>query len=128
MHTIANRMRVVINRSNGTQEVIHDESFDFNSQYAYPKNDIVLHPGDTMDTSCFYQNTTQDDVHFGERTQDEMCYGFITAWPRGALVTDPAHLLVNPVNYVALPIQPALRCLDPTGIFDSCHGVEDYPF
>ncbi|MFM2418667.1 MAG: hypothetical protein RL385_3390 [Pseudomonadota bacterium] len=128
MHTIAKRMRVVINRSNGTQEVIHDESFDFNNQYAYPKDDIVLHPGDTMDTSCYYQNSTQQDVHFGERTQDEMCYGFITAWPRGALVTDAAHLLINPVNYVALPIQPALRCLDPTGIFNSCNGVADYPF
>jgi hypothetical protein len=127
MHKTGTRMRIVINRRGGGQEVLHDEAFDFNNQVAYPK-DVVLHNGDTMETHCTYKNSTNDRVHFGERTQDEMCYGFITAWPNGALQTDPTSTLINPVNWVALPIQPALRCLDPTGIFGSCNGVSDYPF
>jgi Copper type II ascorbate-dependent monooxygenase, C-terminal domain/Copper type II ascorbate-dependent monooxygenase, N-terminal domain len=124
MHVSATRMSMVINRANGTREVLHDEPFDFNNQLAYPK-DVVLHRGDTMETRCFYTNKTNARIPFGERTQDEMCYGFVTAWPTGSLVTSGA--LINPINWVALPIQPALRCLDPTSIFNSCNGVADYP-
>jgi Copper type II ascorbate-dependent monooxygenase, C-terminal domain/Copper type II ascorbate-dependent monooxygenase, N-terminal domain len=125
MHLASYRMRIVINRATGGQEVLHDEPFDFNNQLAWPKQDVVLHRGDTMETRCYYDNKTTERVHFGERTQDEMCYGFITAWPAGSLVT--AGVLLNPINWVALPIQPALRCLDPTGILQSCNGIADYP-
>jgi hypothetical protein len=126
MHKTARRMKITINRANGTKEVLHDQPFDFNNQLAYPKPDIVLHGGDTMETRCYYDNNTSAEVHFGERTQDEMCYGFVTAWPAGSLQNNGTYGL-NPINWVAVPIQPALRCMDPTSILKSCNGLSDYP-
>jgi hypothetical protein len=64
-------------------------------------------------------------VPFGEKTTQEMCYGFITAWPAGALSVDPSTL--NPVQGIGLGIQPSRRCMDPTGLFGSCNGLADYP-
>lgn len=126
MHTLGKRMKVTIHRAGGGDEVIHDEAFDFNQQITYDK-DVVLHPGDTMDTECEYINDTTKQVQFGENTQLEMCYGFVTAWPAGALVTDPAIAAVQSIGGIANIIQPSRRCLNATSIFDSCNGLSDYP-
>jgi hypothetical protein len=127
MHTLGRRMKVTIHRANGGgDEVIHDEAFDFNQQITYPK-DVVLHPGDTMDTECDYLNDTKQQVPFGENTQREMCYGFVTAWPANSLVTDPAIAAIQSIGGIANVIQPSYRCLNATGIFDSCNQLADYP-
>ncbi|MET0282991.1 MAG: hypothetical protein ABW352_00915 [Polyangiales bacterium] len=125
MHKQGRRMRVTINRQNGTKEELSDQPFDFNTQLKYEKNDIILKPGDTIDTTCFYDNDGTSSIPFGEKTSNEMCFGFITAWPAGALAVDPASL--NPVQNIGLGIQPSRRCLDPVGIFGSCNGLADYP-
>jgi hypothetical protein len=125
MHKHGTRMKIVINRKNGAKETLSDEPFDFNQQLKYPKDDIILKPGDTIDTTCYYDNDGTSSVPFGEKTSNEMCFGFITAWPAGALSVDPATL--NPIQGIGLGIQPTRRCLDPTGIFGSCNGLGDYP-
>jgi hypothetical protein len=122
MHKYGRRMKIEILRVNGTVETLHDEPFDFNSQIAYPK-DVVLKPGDLMQTRCYYENMSADRVHFGERTQDEMCFGFVTAWPAGALQNDPLRL----DQILGGGLQPTRRCLDPLGILQSCNGLGDYP-
>jgi hypothetical protein len=122
MHKFGTRMKIDILRANGTVEPLHDEPFDFNSQIGYPK-DVVLKPGDRLQTHCYYQNTSAERVHFGERTQDEMCFGFVSAWPMGALENDPLRL----DQILGGGLQPARRCLDPLGILASCNGLGDYP-
>jgi mono/diheme cytochrome c family protein len=116
MHKMARRQKVVIKRASGATEVIHDEPFDFNSQVFYPKGDIVVKPGDSVETHCYYDNDTSAPIHFGERTQDEMCYAFVAAWPAGALTPSlgPSSQGVN-------------RCADDLSIRDSCNGFLDAP-
>jgi hypothetical protein len=125
MHKLGTHMKVTINRQNGTKELLHDKAFSFNKQIQYDKGDIILKPGDTMTTTCTYDNDNTTPVTFGEKTSDEMCFGFITAWPAGALAVDPATL--DPIRNFGLGIQPTRRCLDPIGIFGACNGVFDYP-
>jgi mono/diheme cytochrome c family protein len=115
MHKRARRQKVVIKRKSGMSEVIHDEPFDFNAQVFYPKGDIVVKAGDTVETHCYYDNDSSQPVHFGERTQDEMCYAFIAAWPAGALA--PSTASTQGVN----------RCADDLSILGSCNGIADRP-
>jgi hypothetical protein len=117
-------MKVTLLRANGQREVLHDGPFDFNDQRAYDvPGDVVMHGGDRLETVCYYDNTTNMRIPFGEDTQEEMCFGFITAWPAGAL----QNSILNPIQWVASPIQPARRCLDPIAILSSCNGLADYP-
>lgn len=124
MHKLGTRMQITITRADGTLETLHDQPFDFNAQISYPK-DVVIHPGDSLQTNCFYDNTTSMQVPFGENTQDEMCYGFITAWPAGALAVDPTK--VDIVQLLGSTIQQQRRCMNLTSILQSCNGLADYP-
>jgi len=118
MHKHARRMVLTINRAGGRRDVIHDAPFDFGAQLYYVKEDVVLHPGDTLETRCFYDNDTASRVGFGVGTQDEMCYGFVTAWPVGALSLASSGLgelrsdLLN-------------RCVDLLSVLGSCNGLAD---
>ena len=85
MHLTGTHMKGVINRKDGTTEILSDEDFDFNYQVSYPK-DVTLMPGDTITTTCTY-NTPQT---FGEGTTAEMCYLFTLAYPQGALADGQA--------------------------------------
>jgi hypothetical protein len=80
MHLQGKRMKGVINRKNGTKEVIIDEPFDFNNQTWYPAQ-FTLEPGDTITTTCEYHQPRR----FGTGTNDEMCYMFTVSYPRGLL-------------------------------------------
>lgn len=126
-HLIADHVKTTIFRADGTQEVMHDAAYDFNYQRAYapPNGDIVLHPGDTISTDCHYTNPSARQVHFGETTQDEMCYNFVVAWPAKALSIDPATL--NDWEREALGAQQDRRCVKPLSIGGSCNGVDDLP-
>jgi Copper type II ascorbate-dependent monooxygenase, C-terminal domain len=122
MHKSARHMKVSIKRKDGTVEVIHDEPFDFNAQIFYPmKQDVVVHPGDKVETVCSYQNETSSAIHYGERTQDEMCYAFTAAWPAGSLanapsgLSDPSTTLFNHCQSNQL------------SILQSCNGLQDRP-
>jgi len=60
-------------------------SWSFNDQKHYtlsPRRDV--NPGDVLTTTCYYDNPTSSTVTFGERTQDEMCFDFITVYPYDA--------------------------------------------
>jgi hypothetical protein len=87
MHKLGTRMSTIINRAGGAQEVLLDKPFNFASQVSYP-TPAVLNPGDTLLTTCYYENTTAGAVGFGPATTQEMCYDFLYAYP--------AHALDNP--------------------------------
>lgn len=87
MHKLGTHMKTVINRKGGGSEVVVDNPFAFNDQRAYAVTNLV-HPGDTLTTTCTWQNTTGAAVGFGTSTTAEMCYNFVISYP--------AHSLPNP--------------------------------
>ena len=80
MHVQGRHMKGIINRKDGTKEILHDEKFDFDFQKTYVKN-ATLMPGDTITTEC----TFAQPMSFGTQTNAEMCYLFTMAYPKGAL-------------------------------------------
>jgi hypothetical protein len=89
MHKLGSHMTTIINRSGGMSETVVDNPFSFNDQREYPVSNVV-HPGDTLTTTCTWTNTTDDAVTFGESTTSEMCYNFVLAYP--------AHAMPNPLG------------------------------
>jgi hypothetical protein len=84
MHQLGVHAKLVLNRKNGTQEILHDKPFSFADQQAWPI-DVIVNDGDTFTTTCTYNNTTNGLVTFGPNTENEMCYNFVTAYPAGGL-------------------------------------------
>jgi hypothetical protein len=85
-HTHAVRMKFTLQRKSGETIVMHDMPFMFGEQHSYPLDPpVVVQPGDTINTSCFYTNKTSSTVTFGENTGDEMCFNFALYYPAGAL-------------------------------------------
>ena len=90
MHQTGVHAKLVLNRKNGTQEVLHDKPFAFTDQQAYPLS-LIVNDGDTLTTTCTYNNTTNAVVTFGPNTENEMCYNFVTAYPAGGLSSAGAN-------------------------------------
>lgn len=90
MHQLGSHARIVINRADGSEETLLDEPFEFSSQVAYGLgggDGIELRPGDSITSTCTWNNTSGGFTSFGEGTSDEMCYMFLTAYPGGLLNT-----------------------------------------
>ena len=85
MHKLGTHMKTVINRKAGGMDVVTDRPFQFTDQRAYPITDLVVHAGDTLATTCTWQNTTAASVGFGTSTTAEMCYNFVVYYPAHAL-------------------------------------------
>jgi hypothetical protein len=88
MHKTGVRMTTVINRAAGGQETLIDKPFNFNSQVGYDIG-FALKPGDSLFTTCYYDNTTTAGMVFGPSTTQEMCYDFLYAYPAHALDHPP---------------------------------------
>jgi len=58
-------------------------SFDDQRHYPIAPRRQVL-PGDTLHSTCYYDNPNPSAVNFGTRTSDEMCFNFITVYPYSA--------------------------------------------
>lgn len=88
MHQLGRRMRIERLGVDGGVELLHDEAFDFWQQRIYP-TDWVLAPGESLRTTCAYDNATENPVVYGHFTGDEMCYAFAVAYPPGRLSDRP---------------------------------------
>jgi len=79
MHKLGTKLTLEVADANGVyKEVYRRDPYDFNNQYIDP---IPLHvsKGTKTRVTCSYDNTTSATVHYGESTNDEMCYlaGFV---------------------------------------------------
>jgi hypothetical protein len=90
MHLLGRHMKADILRANGAVESLFDKAFDFSSQMGYP-TPAVINPGDSIKTTCTWDNPGTNTVTFGEGTQSEMCYNFTVAYPAQALVSFGLH-------------------------------------
>jgi hypothetical protein len=88
MHKAGTRMSTVINRVGGAKEVLLDKPFSFASQIGYDLSVDIL-PGDSLFTTCYYDNITTAAIGFGPSTTQEMCYDFLYAYPAHALDHPP---------------------------------------
>jgi hypothetical protein len=59
-------------------------SWNFDSQLHYPIARRQVLPGDTLRTTCYFDNPSPTSVGFGTKTSDEMCFDFITVFPYAA--------------------------------------------
>jgi hypothetical protein len=86
MHKLGVHMKATVQHAAGMMETIFDKPFDFNSQITYVQQaPIVLMPGDSITSTCTFDNTTPASVPFGPSTTQEMCYMFTMAYPAQAL-------------------------------------------
>ena len=85
-HTLARRMTFSVQRQSGERVMMHDAPFQFDEQQSYALTPpVVLSPGDTVVTTCIYDNTSDRAVTFGENTDNEMCFNFASYYPMGGL-------------------------------------------
>lgn len=69
-----------------SESIVKVDNFDFNAQASYPLDKpIVVNPGDKLKTTCVYDNPTSTPAFFGEKTEDEMCFNFVFAYPESGL-------------------------------------------
>ncbi len=94
MHQLGRHMSTLITRADGSEEMLHDAAFDFNDQrvYGVKGGPVVVGAGDTLKTTCTFDNDSGRYVTFGSGTSDEMCYNFVVAYPIGSLGTGGSFL------------------------------------
>lgn len=84
-------------RVRGGQEtsLLESPRYEFSTGAAPQKVNVELGPGDTVRTMCHWQNKGDTTVGFGEDTADEMCFAFLTYYPK---VTDPEFHWMGPAH------------------------------
>jgi hypothetical protein len=88
MHRLGAAIEAVRVRKTGDrQTLLRVAPWDFNQQRTYPL-DVDLESGDRVESTCWWNNVTDEYVFAGLHTSDEMCnLGFI-GWPAPALACE----------------------------------------
>jgi hypothetical protein len=85
-HKLGRHTTAVIHRKDGKTETVFDRAFDFGAQITYAVNPlIVLDKGESITSTCTYDNITDSSVAYGPSSDQEMCYLFTVSYPLGAL-------------------------------------------
>lgn len=84
MHQWGRHMTSVVHRASGATEEVFSMPFDFNFQVSYPAN-VTLMPGESIRSTCRFNNQSLGPVAFGPSSDQEMCYQFAFSYPAGAL-------------------------------------------
>jgi hypothetical protein len=94
MHGLGVHANMRVDRSAGNAEPMLDVPFEFGSQKAY-ETPVTLHVGDSIVSTCTFNNPNDRSVTIGTRIEDEMCHFFVTAYPAAALTNDAPSTEVN---------------------------------
>lgn len=86
--------RRLVGGSGAEEPVFVQDKFDFENQ-SNNKINVKVSSKDVFRTSCTFTNPGDQAVKFGENTEDEMCFNFLTYYP---LVPDKRGLLGQPVG------------------------------
>ncbi|HET8938405.1 MAG TPA: hypothetical protein VFN67_33405 [Polyangiales bacterium] len=93
MHRLGKRMQTWVKRATGgDMQMVFDQPFNFGSETHYP-TELELKPGDSLVTSCTFNNDTDKGVPFGESTDTEMCYQFTWAYPAHSVSNGASSIL-----------------------------------
>uniref|UniRef100_A0A2C9LTB6 Copper type II ascorbate-dependent monooxygenase C-terminal domain-containing protein n=1 Tax=Biomphalaria glabrata TaxID=6526 RepID=A0A2C9LTB6_BIOGL len=68
-------------------DLTNEESYDLETPVSFDYDQpILMLPGDEIVTRCVFNSESSDDwVYYGDGTSDEMCYGYLTMYPRSSL-------------------------------------------
>lgn len=92
MHGLGRSFRTEILRGgseSAVESLVDVPVFNFENQAFYPHSPAVqVHAGDAVRTTCTFDNPGPSNVHFGEATEDEMCFNFVMAYPIEAVGDD----------------------------------------
>jgi hypothetical protein len=82
-HQFATRFKTEIVRASGETELLTlVDPWDFENQTGYIIDPpIRIEPGDGVKATCTYDNPTDETITWGENTEDEMCFDFMTIYP-----------------------------------------------
>lgn len=80
MHKLGTHFKTTLTLG-GEETVLHDEPYEFEHQPFLSFEPIAMQPGDTIETSCTWNNTTNQEVSFGESSESEMCFSIMYRWP-----------------------------------------------
>ncbi len=83
MHTNGKTFRTDITRAGRTLNLVEVPDWDFADQRAFTRDPetTLIQAGDSLRTTCTYGNTTGATIRFGEKTENEMCFNFVVAYP-----------------------------------------------
>lgn len=87
MHMRGVRASMQLDRAAGGSEVLLDKPYAFENQKAY-ETSAVLQPGDSLLSTCYYDNPSNFTVPFGQGTAEEMCHFIVIAYPADQLIND----------------------------------------
>ncbi|XP_050411531.1 uncharacterized protein LOC126826385 [Patella vulgata] len=114
MHYLGASQKIELFRNGKkVRDITRDAEFNYDSPvvYEFPSAIEVL-PGDTLKTTCIFNSMNRDNVTFcGDATSDEMCFGFLTFYPKA-----------NTNNYVFCNTWKSIPycAIDRGQIFDGC--------
>ena len=80
MHQLGIEQKLAVT-SAATTTTVFDTPFTFGEQRNVPIADTLFRAGDRVDVTCTYVNTTGQRVQYGNRSQDEMCFTGVYAYP-----------------------------------------------
>jgi hypothetical protein len=82
MHKMGASVTTELLRLGGKSQVVTSTpNFDYNAQINTPAVGTVQ-PGDIFHTKCAWKNTTDLPATFGENTEQEMCFNFLSYYPK----------------------------------------------
>lgn len=99
MHLTGVRAQLALNRKSGERIALHDAAYSFSEQRTFelPSDrsapDVTLNPGDTLTSTCTYDNPRDEAIPQGNQSQNEMCEFAVLAWPAGGLHNEYGALI-----------------------------------
>ncbi|MEZ4458752.1 MAG: hypothetical protein R3E66_03300 [bacterium] len=115
MHENGSAFKQVIKRKDGTEEpfiALTNWSFETQLFYGLP---VDLKAGDTLVTTCTFDNQSLGAVSSGPRTQDEMCFNFmyVTPPPSARYCDSSGAEFVTDIDYTPGSCAPQGGLADP---------------
>lgn len=85
MHKLGTKLKTIVTHEDGSEEeLVKVDNYSFENQLVYSRypDTMTLKYGDSLRTTCTWSNPTDKSVGWGEDTLDEMCFNFITYYPK----------------------------------------------
>lgn len=86
MHRLGKAQYAKRQRNGEVTDILNAPSYDFNTGATAQNVRVDVKAGDRIETMCKWTNKTDQTVKFGEGTGDEMCFAFLTYYPK---ITQP---------------------------------------
>ncbi|XP_059152477.1 MOXD1 homolog 1-like, partial [Physella acuta] len=123
MHYAGIKMKIEVLRDNKHLTYLTNDpeySYDSPQAYLYTDNPVILLPGDEIVTTCTYTTAKLDhSVLQGEATSEEMCFGFITYFPKRNVSHEYCFSVGPDVSFCDSETWTRHGCDNPFAYFDS---------